>query len=124
MVTERSLDSELLEERFDVLFHHLVNATAWPESCWRQFVQRGDIVTGLESRTGDVGLMQINVRISRDSSPGHGSGGTPRTMPARAPRSSSNCCSAMAAGVARNQRLPTSAFHLTDGFACAIPSAD
>ncbi len=65
VAAERSLESEALEERFDVLFHHLVKATAWQESCWRQFVQRGDIVTALESRTGDVGLMQINVRIWR-----------------------------------------------------------
>src|SRR5262249_46370188 len=65
LATERSLDPEALEERFDVLFGHLVKATAWQESCWRQFVRRGDIVTALESRTGDVGLMQVNVRIWR-----------------------------------------------------------
>src|SRR5262249_38657968 len=44
VAAERSRDSEALEERFDGLFHHLVKATAWQESCWRQFVQRGDIV--------------------------------------------------------------------------------
>jgi hypothetical protein len=61
----RSLDPDALDERFDDLFHHLVKATAWQESCWRQFVRRAGIVTSLESATGDVGLMQINVRVWR-----------------------------------------------------------
>jgi hypothetical protein len=65
VATERSLDPDALDERFDGLFYHLVKATAWQESCWRQFVQRGRAVTYLESTTGDVGLMQINVRIWR-----------------------------------------------------------
>jgi len=65
VAAERSLDPEALDERFDGLFHHLVKATAWQESCWRQFVPRGNTITALESRTGDVGLMQINVRVWR-----------------------------------------------------------
>ena len=65
VAAERSLDPEALDERFDGLFHHLVKATAWQESCWRQFVPRGNTITALESPTGDVGLMQINVRVWR-----------------------------------------------------------
>jgi hypothetical protein len=65
VAAERSLDPDALDGRFDDLFHHLVKATAWQESCWRQFVRRGDSVTYLASPTGDVGLMQINVRIWR-----------------------------------------------------------
>jgi len=65
LAAERSLDPDALEERFDALYHHLVKATAWQESCWRQFVRRGSAVTYLESATGDVGLMQINVRVWR-----------------------------------------------------------
>jgi transglycosylase-like protein with SLT domain len=61
----RSLDPDALDERFDDLFHHVVKATAWQESCWRQFVRQGGTVTHLESSTGDVGLMQINARIWR-----------------------------------------------------------
>jgi hypothetical protein len=65
LAADRSRDPDALDDRFDDLFQHLVKATAWQESCWRQFVRRrGDIVP-LESRTGDVGLMQINVRIWR-----------------------------------------------------------
>ena len=65
VAAERSFDADALDERFDDLFVHLVKATAWQESCWRQFVVRGGGVTYLESPTGDVGLMQINVRIWR-----------------------------------------------------------
>ena len=65
LAAERGLDPDALDDRFDELFAHLVKATAWQESCWRQFVLRGGHVTYLASSTGDVGLMQINARIWR-----------------------------------------------------------
>ncbi len=43
----------------------LVLATAWQESCWRQFVMVGDRVRWLESGTGDIGLMQVNKHVWR-----------------------------------------------------------
>jgi len=43
----------------------LVKATAWQESCWRQFIRRGNRVRFLESSTGDIGLMQINKYVWR-----------------------------------------------------------
>jgi len=43
----------------------LVKSAAWQESCWRQFVRRGDRVTWLESSTGDIGLMQVNKYVWR-----------------------------------------------------------
>jgi hypothetical protein len=65
MAAERTLDPDRLDERFDDLFEHLVKATAWQESCWRQFVREGGAVTYIKSSTADVGLMQINVRVWR-----------------------------------------------------------
>jgi hypothetical protein len=65
VAANRSLDPDALDERFDDLFHHVVKTTAWQESCWRQFVRQRGSVTYLHSPTGDVGLMQINVRIWR-----------------------------------------------------------
>jgi Transglycosylase SLT domain len=65
VAAERALDPDILDERYDDLFHTLQKAVAWQESCWRQFVRRGDTVTYLLSRTGDVGLMQINIRVWR-----------------------------------------------------------
>ena len=65
VAAERTIDADLIEERFDRLFQNLVKATAWQESCWHQFWRRGQNVTFVISRTGDVGMMQINVRVWR-----------------------------------------------------------
>ena len=43
----------------------LVLATAWQESCWRQFVMDGDRVRWLESSSGDIGVMQVNKHVWR-----------------------------------------------------------
>jgi hypothetical protein len=43
----------------------LIKSTAWQESCWRQFIKVGTHVRWLESRTGDIGLMQVNKHIWR-----------------------------------------------------------
>jgi soluble lytic murein transglycosylase-like protein len=42
------------------LYRQIVFAAAWQESCWRQFVRKGEKLTPLASATGDVGLMQVN----------------------------------------------------------------
>lgn len=65
LAAERTFGPDLVDERFETLFGHLVKATAWQESCWRQFVRRGSTVTYLVSDTADVGLMQVNVRVWR-----------------------------------------------------------
>lgn len=65
LAAERSFDPEALPERFDPLFGHLVKAVAWQESCWRQFVRTRAGVVPIQSSTGDVGMMQINVRVWR-----------------------------------------------------------
>jgi hypothetical protein len=65
LAAERSFDGEVLGERFDDLFRHLVKAVAWQESCWRQFVRTRSGVAPIQSSTGDVGMMQINVRVWR-----------------------------------------------------------
>jgi hypothetical protein len=62
---ERSFDGEAVGERFEDVFRDLVKAVAWQESCWRQFVRDRGGVGPLVSSTGDVGMMQINVRVWR-----------------------------------------------------------
>ena len=42
------------------LYRQIVFATGWQESCWRQFVKKGEKLAPLASSTGDVGLMQVN----------------------------------------------------------------
>lgn len=47
------------------VFRALVPATAWKESCWRQYVQRGGKLATLTSPAGAVGIMQVNVAVWR-----------------------------------------------------------
>jgi hypothetical protein len=42
------------------LFHDLVLAAAWKESCWRQFVREEGEVKTIESVTGALGMMQVD----------------------------------------------------------------
>jgi Transglycosylase SLT domain len=65
LAAERSFDPEGLDDRYDHLFRDVVKAVAWQESCWRQFVRTSAGVVPIQSSTGDVGMMQINVRVWR-----------------------------------------------------------
>jgi soluble lytic murein transglycosylase-like protein len=47
------------------MFRPLVLATAWKETCWRQFVRRGGSVVPIQSSAGAVGIMQVNPRVWR-----------------------------------------------------------
>jgi soluble lytic murein transglycosylase-like protein len=47
------------------LFERLVLATAWQESCWRQYVRRKGAVAPLRSSIGALGLMQVNPHVWR-----------------------------------------------------------
>ena len=49
-----------LAPQYQPLYRQIVFAAAWQESCWRQFVRKGEKLTPLASATGDVGLMQVN----------------------------------------------------------------
>lgn len=62
----QTLAAKPLEPEFHTLYGDLVLATAWQESCWRQFVRtrKGGLVT-IRSGTGSVGLMQINQKVWR-----------------------------------------------------------
>jgi hypothetical protein len=62
---QRQLATSDLDSRFRPAFRLTVKSTAWQESCWRQFIRRGDQVTWLESSTGDIGLMQVNKHVWR-----------------------------------------------------------
>jgi Transglycosylase SLT domain len=64
-VATRTASNNEIEPRFDRLYGDLVRTTAWQESCWRQFVTIDGKVTFLQSRTGDIGMMQVNRRVWR-----------------------------------------------------------
>jgi len=58
--SDRVLVKSSLGLEHQKLFRQIVLATGWQESCWRQFVMKGEKLTPLASSTGDVGLMQVN----------------------------------------------------------------
>jgi hypothetical protein len=47
------------------LFNSLVLATAWQESCWRQYTVKQKKIQPLRSDSGDVGIMQLNEKVWR-----------------------------------------------------------
>ncbi len=55
-----ALTKTKLAPSYQPLYRQIVFAAACQESCWRQFVRKGDKLTPLASATGDVGLMQVN----------------------------------------------------------------
>jgi hypothetical protein len=60
------LSKSQMKAQYRSMFHLLMKATAWQETCWRQFVIENDKVTYLLSyNQSSVGLMQINERVWR-----------------------------------------------------------
>lgn len=70
---EQLLDESIRAERergkvaplFFPLYEDLVRATAWQESCWRQFIARDGRIQPIQSAAGSIGLMQINQHVWR-----------------------------------------------------------
>jgi hypothetical protein len=62
---DRTLARQSLDHPFHQLYGWLVLATAWKESCWRQFVRVGDRIKPLLSPAGAIGIMQVNQRVWR-----------------------------------------------------------
>lgn len=54
-----------IDPAYETVFRALVPATAWKESCWRQYVKRGGKLATLTSTVGAVGIMQVNVAVWR-----------------------------------------------------------
>lgn len=64
-IADEELQRSELDPRFAGIFQFLVPSTALIESCWRQFVIKGDQFTFLRSSAGSIGLMQINQHVWR-----------------------------------------------------------
>ncbi|MDO8863587.1 transglycosylase SLT domain-containing protein [Haliea sp. E1-2-M8] len=70
---EQLLDESIAAERkrgkvaddYFALYGNLVRATAWQESCWRQYVENKGEISPIQSSAGSVGLMQINQHVWR-----------------------------------------------------------
>lgn len=63
--SDRVLAKSNLAPEHRQLYRQIVFATGWQESCWRQFIKKGEKLTPLASSTGDVGLMQVNRMVWR-----------------------------------------------------------
>ncbi|MCX8073363.1 MAG: lytic transglycosylase domain-containing protein [Candidatus Binatia bacterium] len=63
--TETALQAGNLAAEYQGVFRSIVLATAWQESCWRQFVQQKGQITYIRSAVGSSGLMQVNERVWR-----------------------------------------------------------
>jgi len=64
-LSDKVLVKSKLVEKHRRLYREIVLAAAWQESCWRQFVRKGEQLAPLTSATGDVGLMQVNRNVWR-----------------------------------------------------------
>lgn len=62
---DQTLAKDPLEAKFHKLYGWMVLATAWKESCWRQFVRVGERLQPVRSPVGAVGIMQVNPRVWR-----------------------------------------------------------
>ncbi|MBI4773423.1 MAG: transglycosylase SLT domain-containing protein [Deltaproteobacteria bacterium] len=64
--TEKTLEKGRLNSKHHSLFKKIVPATAWQESCWRQFIVKdGKILYLMSYNNTSVGIMQVNERVWR-----------------------------------------------------------
>ncbi len=61
----KTMNGAELDDKFEPIYRWLVLATAWQESCWRQFIKVGNRIQPIKSAVGSVGLMQVNQRVWR-----------------------------------------------------------
>lgn len=60
-----TLNNKKIDPQYLKLFRPLVLATAWQESCWRQFISKNGQVVPIRSSAGAVGIMQVNQHVWR-----------------------------------------------------------
>ncbi len=57
---------DMVPEKLTTIFHRLIEALAWQESCFRQFISKDGKLTYLLSyNNSSVGIMQVNERVWR-----------------------------------------------------------
>jgi len=61
----QALEGSDLTPEFQGVYLALVPATAWEESCWRQFVRQNGRLVPLRSPVGSIGIMQVNQHVWR-----------------------------------------------------------
>lgn len=74
-VSAETARSRSLPPDYHQLYSDLQLATAWQETCWRQFVRIQGAIRPIRSRAGAIGLMQVNARAWRGFYDPRGLGG-------------------------------------------------
>jgi hypothetical protein len=65
--SEKIVAANSLDSKYQLFYRVLVLATAWQETCWRQFLKKkGSVRPILSYDQSSIGLMQINVRVWRE----------------------------------------------------------
>lgn len=54
-----------IKPEFAAVYAPLLHATAWQETCWRQFIAKSGKVQTIRSVSGSVGIMQVNTHVWR-----------------------------------------------------------
>ncbi|MCC6706471.1 MAG: lytic transglycosylase domain-containing protein [Gammaproteobacteria bacterium] len=64
-IAEQEQGRGKVQAPFMEVYRTLLRATAWQETCWRQYVKEAGRIEPLRSSAGSVGLMQINQHVWR-----------------------------------------------------------
>jgi hypothetical protein len=59
------IKSSAVAQKYARVFRSLMLATAWQESCWRQYILEKRKIVPLISGSGDIGMLQINEKVWR-----------------------------------------------------------
>jgi len=62
---DERIKSTTIAQEYARVFRKLMLATAWQESCWRQYIVEQRKIVPLISGTGDIGMLQINEKVWR-----------------------------------------------------------
>ncbi len=54
-----------IKPRFLPVYQALIRATAWQETCWRQYIVKTGQIQTIRSVSGSVGIMQVNTHVWR-----------------------------------------------------------
>ena len=62
---DERVKSSTIAPKYARVFRKLMLATAWQESCWRQYILKKRKIVPLISGSGDIGMLQINEKVWR-----------------------------------------------------------
>ncbi len=64
-ISKAERDRDKVPGEFFGIYETLLRATAWQESCWRQYIETAGTIQPIQSSAGSIGLMQVNRHVWR-----------------------------------------------------------